>query len=113
MIEFEKNDLNEGASSFFKKNFKNSALEQFNEYDVYVGFPSSATKDGESVAEYAKTNDYGMVSRGIPSRPFLRTAVSGDRYVKPRLKLIGRLAEAVALILFAALTKLEFAIPSV
>lgn len=43
--------------------------------EVAVGILEGSTNGGESIAQYAAKNEYGM---GIPSRPFMRIAFDED-----------------------------------
>ena len=72
-------------------------LDYLREHTVYVGFvgdSADATEDMVPIWLYANYNEYGSSSRGIPSRPFFRTALNNNRkYIKEQLKeLLGKVA---------------------
>ena len=72
-------------------------LDYLKKHTVWVGFVGSEADkkvDGVAIYMYANYNEYGSSSRGIPSRPFFRTALNNNRkYIKEQLKeLLGKVA---------------------
>ncbi len=72
-------------------------LDYLKKHTVWVGFvggEADATEDMVPIWLYANYNEYGSSSRGIPSRPFFRTALNNNRkYIKEQLKeLLGKVA---------------------
>ena len=55
----------------------------FNKKEVRIGIPDNATNsNGESIHEYARANDFGVVSKNLPARPFARASVKDSKYKK-------------------------------
>lgn len=72
-------------------------LDYLKKHTVWVGFVGSEADkkvDGVAIYMYTNYNEYGSSSRGIPSRPFFRTALNNNRkYIKEQLKeLLGKVA---------------------
>ena len=72
-------------------------LDYLKTHTVWVGFvggEADALEDMVPIWLYANYNEYGSSSRGIPSRPFFRTALNNNRkYIKEQLKeLLGKVA---------------------
>ena len=72
-------------------------LDYLKTHTVWVGFvggEADAMEDMVPIWLYANYNEYGSSSRGIPSRPFFRTALNNNRkYIKEQLKeLLGKVA---------------------
>ena len=59
------------------------ALDEINKRKLSVGwFENLKYEDtGESVAQIAAQNEFGVVSKNIPPRPFMRNAISKDGMV--------------------------------
>ena len=72
-------------------------LDYLKTHTVWVGFvggEADAMEDMVPIWLYANYNEYGSSSRGIPSRPFFRTALNNNKkYIKEQLKeLLGKVA---------------------
>ena len=65
-------------------------LDYLKKHYVVVGFVSDsadATEDMTPIWLYANYNEYGSSSRGIPARPFFRTALNKNKkYINEELK---------------------------
>ena len=59
-------DIDKGYNNLFK-------LNRINPSGVDIGVFSNAMNKGKSVAEYAIANEFGVPSKNVPSRPFLRS----------------------------------------
>lgn len=63
-------------------------VNQIPQYNLAVGIPAgkkNPKKDSTlTVAEYAAVNEFGSYSRGIPSRPFMRTTFRGSNLIEIR-----------------------------
>ena len=66
-------------------------LERLAAHNLLVGYPAnSKTKDGQSIAKYAKANNYGVYTGKvrIPARGFMEYALTAKKYTQPRERLI-------------------------
>jgi len=66
-------------------------LERLASHNLLVGYPAnSKTKDGQSIAKYARANNYGTYTGKvrIPARRFMEYALTAKKYTEPREKLI-------------------------
>jgi len=68
----------ENVEEAIKKRFKN-LITVLNGKEVRVGIKTGKTNNkGQDIAGYARANEFGVFSKGIPSRPFLRTTFNKD-----------------------------------
>lgn len=83
-------------------------LQKLGDYDVYVGWPSSARSEQDengktvAIATYAKANNYGTYTKTsigkkvrIPARPFMAYAMNNEKYADQREEVVQLGAKAI------------------
>lgn len=72
---------------------------------LYVGYPENAkTPDGQSIAKYAKANNYGVYTGEgseaqvrIPPRPFMQNALEHSKYRNARNRYIKTIVNQISM----------------
>ena len=90
------------AVALNEENLKRAINERFKKLQkatdgrvVRIGIKEGKTNKGVEIATYARENEFGVFSKGIPSRPFLRTTFKGEKANDMGKRAFKALQEAV------------------